>query len=270
MANQKTIGRIIALMIIPSLISMLISGCQSGDNNRNAVYEDMKTDFEKSGMLSANIGLFSKSEHDGEIAYTNGGSGVIFYLHDGAYYALTAAHVVSTENSQLLVFTTNNEMKKDDIPGLDNMTLLSQEAYNSMYAAEVLYISTRDDLAVIRFSADENLSVIEMADSNPQNGERMMCIGNPQNEWFAVSYGTITSDIETFGELTEHPSNAMKHTAYMQTGSSGGAALNENMKLVGITPGASLSLDGKDFYYGVMIPVSEIEICLNEWKNNRM
>ena len=58
----------------------------------------------------------------------------------------------------------------------------------------------------------------------------------------------------------------MKHTAYMQVGSSGGAVLDENMKLVGITPGASLSLDGKDFYYGVMIPVSEIRICLDEWK----
>ena len=37
------------------------------------------------------------------------------------------------------------------------------------------------------------------------------------------------------------------------------------MKLVGITPGASLSLDGKTFYYGVLIPVSEIKLCLDEW-----
>ena len=29
--------------------------------------------------------------------------------------------------------------------------------------------------------------------------------------------------------------------------------------------GASLSLDGKDFYYGVLIPVSEIRLCLDEW-----
>ena len=116
MKSKKSMVKIAALMIIAVFIPIIITGCKSENDNRNIVYEDMKTDFEKSGMLSANIGLFSKSEHDGEIAYTNGGSGVIFDKHDGAYYALTAAHVVSTENSQLLVFTTNNEMKKDDIP----------------------------------------------------------------------------------------------------------------------------------------------------------
>ena len=52
----------------------------------------------------------------------------------------------------------------------------------------------------------------------------------------------------------------MKHSAYMQVGSSGGAAIGKDMKLAGITPGASLSLDGKTFRYGVMIPVSEIRL----------
>ena len=65
------------------------------------------------------------------------------------------------------------------------------------------------------------------------------------------------------------PSRAMKHTAYIKVGSSGGAAIGEEMKLVGITPGASLSLDGKDFYYGVLIPVSEIRLCLDEWNRQQ-
>ena len=98
-------------------------------------------------------------------------------------------------------------------------------------------------------------------------GDRIMCVGNPQNTWFALSYGKVTSGTEKFGDLTSHPSNAMKHTAYIQVGSSGGAAINEQMKLVGITPGASLSLDGKSFNYGVLIPVSEINACLNDWRN---
>lgn len=260
------IVRVMALLLTAVMVPIFFTGCKSANENKNIVYEDMKTDFEKSHKLSSNIGLFSKTEHDGETDYSNGGSGVIFDKRDGAYYALTAAHVVSTENAQILVFTTNNKMKKEETPGFEDMNMLSLEAYDSMYPAEVLYVSTRDDLAVIRFTADEDLSVIETADSDPKNGDRIMCIGNPQNDWFAVSYGTITSGIEKFGAETSHPSNAIKHTAYMQVGSSGGAALDENMKLVGITPGASLSLDGKDFYYGVMIPVSEIRICLDEWE----
>ena len=57
----------------------------------------------------------------------------------------------------------------------------------------------------------------------------------------------------------------MKHTAYMQVGSSGGAAINEQMQLAGITPGGYYSADGKTFKCGVLIPASEIKICLEEW-----
>lgn len=51
-------------------------------------------------------------------------------------------------------------------------------------------------------------------------------------------------------------------------GSSGGAAFNEQMKLAGITPGAYLSPDGKTFHCGVLIPISEIRLCLAEWNRS--
>ena len=96
-------------------------------------------------------------------------------------------------------------------------------------------------------------------------GDRILCVGNPENDWFAVSYGKVTSGFETFGELKGLPSNGMKHSAYMHVGSSSGAAINEQMELAGITPGGSYSLDGKTFNYGVLIPVSELRQCLNDW-----
>ena len=61
----------------------------------------------------------------------------------------------------------------------------------------------------------------------------------------------------------------MKHSAYINVGSSGGAAINEKMQLVGTTPGANLSADGEKFVYGLMIPVSEIRQCLDEWKSGK-
>jgi hypothetical protein len=176
--------------------------------------------------------------------------------------------VVSAENAQLLVFTVNTEMKTDNIPGVD-FNVLSQDTYDSMYTAETLYISRRDDLAVIRFQADEELSIIEIAETDPAKNDRIICVGNPQNEWFAVSYGTVTSGIEKFGEGQGFPSNAMKHSAYINVGSSGGAAIGDRMKLVGITPGANLSLGGNDFKYGVLIPVSEIRLCLEDWNQQQ-
>ncbi len=80
-----------------------------------------------------------------------------------------------------------------------------------------MFVSSRDDLAVIRFTADEDLSVVEIADADPAKDDRILCVGNPENEWFAVSYGQITSGMEKLGESTGHPSNAMKHFRYIDS-----------------------------------------------------
>lgn len=266
MKNIKALFALPFYLLTVAITGSTLSGCnENKEDARNIVYEDMKTAYEQSNLRSANIGIFSKVEKDGSISYGEGGSGVIFKNDSGTYYVVTAAHVVSVENSQLLVFTVNTEMKSENIPGVD-YNVLTQDTYDAMYTADIEYISKRDDLAIIKFTTDEELAVITLADSDPQKEDRIMCVGNPQNEWFAVSFGKVLSGIEKFGESHGFPSNAMKHSAYIHVGSSGGAAFNEDMKLAGITPGGSYSLDGKDFNYGVLIPTSEIRICLEEWQ----
>lgn len=81
--------------------------------------------------------------------------------------------------------------------------------------------------------------------------------------------GCVTSGIKTFGASTGYPSNAMEHNAYMDAGSSGGAAIDEDMKLVGITPGVVTSFDRNSVDRGVLIPASEIRLCLDEWKEEQ-
>jgi len=263
---KRILTAVLLLPLLAAVILFTLSGCSGSDEDvRSVVYEDMKASFEQSGLMSSNIGIFSRTEEDGSISYGECGSGIIFRKDGDKYYALTAAHVVSAENAQLLVFTTNTEMKSEEtIPGLD-YDVLARETYDAMYPAETEFVSTRDDLAVISFSTEEDLAVITLAEDDPNKDDRIMCIGNPQNEWFSVSYGKVTSGIETFGESHGYPSSAMRHTAYIHVGSSGGAAINENMQLIGITPGGFFSADGKTFQYGVLIPVSEINICLDEW-----
>lgn len=180
---------------------------------------------------------------------------------------MTSAHVVDEEEARILVYTVNTEMIMDEIPGMEDMNIPAQETFDAMYVAEVLYQYDRDDLAVIRFPADEDLSIMKIADTEPEKGDRIMCVGNPNNQWFTVTYGKITSGLKKFGTTTSHPSNAMEHSAHMCSGSSGGAAIGEQMELVGITPGIVVALDGKTFRHGVLIPVSEIKLCLEEWKN---
>lgn len=257
------------ICVLPSALALtlalLLSGCSTGSAvDRDLVYEDLQESFARSGLLSANIGIFPKTVEADTVSYGACGSGVIFKREGSAYYALTASHVVSNESAQHLVFTVNTDMKTEALPGVDGMDLLSQDTYESMYPAETVYVSQRDDLAVIRFYAEEELSVIEIAPSDPRWGDRILCVGNPQNEWFAVSYGSVTSGIALW-EAEGYPSHAMRHSAYTQVGSSGGAAISEQMQLVGITPGAFLSPDGKTVKYGVLIPAGEINLCLAEW-----
>ena len=264
-SRKHRIHVLFSAVLLKTAVLMLSCGCAAGkEDPRSVKYGDMEAAFEQSGLRSANIGIFTKTEQDGSVSYGECGSGVIYKRDGNDYCALTGAHVVSAQNAGLLVFTVNTEMKTDDIPGV-GYSVLSQEAYDAMYPAEILHVSGRDDLAVIRFCAEEDLSAIGLAETDPAKEDRILCVGNPENEWFTVSYGKVTSGMEKFGGAHGFPSNALRHSAYIQVGSSGGAAINEKMKLAGITPGASISPNGKTFYYGVLIPVSEIRLCFADW-----
>ena len=263
--NGGTLALVLVAVAVVAAVALafVLGGCGRGAD-RNIVYEDMETAFDQAGLRSANIGLFTRTEQDGNITYENGGSGVIFARDGNLYYALTSAHVVSAAGAQFLVYTVNTDMRMEEIPGFD-LNVLAQEAYDAMYVAEVLFASGRDDLAVIRFACEEELAVAPIAESDPGVGDRILCVGNPGNEWFSVTYGKVTSGMKRLGETTGFPSTVMEHSAYMNTGSSGGAAFGEGMELVGITPGVVMSLDRRSVERGVLIPASEIRLCLAEW-----
>ena len=73
----------------------VLSGCSGNHDSRNVICEDMQAAFEQANLLSANIGIFTKTEQGDSVTYGECGSGVIFAREDGAYYAFTAAHAVS-------------------------------------------------------------------------------------------------------------------------------------------------------------------------------
>ena len=74
---------LLVLMLIVGSV-LLLNGCSGDtDDSRNIVYEDMKNAFDESGLLSANIGIFSRTEKDGSVTYGEGGSGIIFKKDGG-------------------------------------------------------------------------------------------------------------------------------------------------------------------------------------------
>ena len=259
---KKAVNCILILLILP----LTLCGCAPKKEDKEpVVYDDMEKAFETSGLISANIGIFTKTVSADSVSYGECGSGTIIKKEGNTCYALTAKHVVSHPDSEIIIFTVNTELTMETIPGVD-YSVLTEDAYNAMLPAEVVLTSDTNDLAVISFTSEEDLMVAELAETEPKVGDRILCVGHPEMNWYARSYGEVTSGISRFGESTGYPSNAMQHSAYIQVGSSGGGVFNEDMKLTGTITGAMISPDGSKFISGYMIPTSEINVFLKDWK----
>lgn len=139
------------------------------------------------------------------------GSGVII---DSDGYIITNAHVVEDSNGINVI--------------LDN---------GENYAATLIGIDTRTDLAVIKIDA-RNLTSAEFGNSDElQVGERLVAIGNPGGMILA---GSVTQGIVSAVNRPFRSSDSGYSATYIQTdaainpGNSGGALVNEFGQVVGI------------------------------------
>lgn len=156
----------------------------------------------------------------GSVSYY--GTGAIIY-HDAEedyYLALTANHVIAPE------------------PGYDlaYYSVLDYQDYE-LSNVVVVHSDPRYDLALLRIpSSYDDLFIMRLADQNPGYYARVFTLGNPNFQRNAFSTGTVTS--YSGGNLEEPDSrvdfSVIHHTAYVNTGASGGMLFDTNMRLVGI------------------------------------
>lgn len=246
---------IILIGIYPSIYDRLC---------KNRIYDDLSDNMKQ--IMSANIRIIDVETHDDIKAYGSGASGVIIENKDQRYYALTAAHVVEDESRGYIACTVNTPTYKEYRKKSGNSGYISNDEYYSMMSEiKVEYISDESDLAVASFECDENLIKVEVASDVPENGDRIVCIGNSvdSEERFVESYGKIKSNLVEF-IADKKTDTVLKHSAYIAPGSSGGAVYNENMKIAGINVGGGTDSFGR-FKYGVMIPAEQIAEFIEEW-----
>ncbi len=231
------------------------------------VYHDLQEPVSKA--MPAAIGIVRVS-HEGESSsYSAGASGVIISAKDGEYKALTACHVVADESSEYRVFTVSTESRdqyRDRVYG-DDRHVTNDEYYGAMAEAKVIKKDPDCDLALISFESREALGSVDVSEKDPAKGERIAVIGNPSGEKFRVSYGVIkTGKEEKFDPGDGIVNDVLRHNAYEAPGSSGSAALNEDMELAGINIGGGRNAFGC-FKYGVMIPASQVREFLADSRN---
>ena len=257
---MRKIEKFIVMLVISTLT---LCGCTNDKGNE--AYDSMKKEMEN--KKSMNICVISATETDEELmSYSVGASGIVIGKDQYGYYALTAAHVVDKEKTKFLVRTVYDP-DKEEYRKEHNLRITSQEYYDALAEAQVVYTDQKEDLAIVHFNSEEELSVAEISQENPSKNDLIIAVGTyaDKMEYFYESTGRIKNDElvpfvtnDKFGE-----SQVIRHSAFTAEGFSGAGVFNSEMQLVGMNIGGSTNIFG-GFKYSVMIPCEQIQNCIVE------
>lgn len=165
------------------------------------------------------------------------GSGVIIKIADGAAYVLTNCHVAK---------------KLAEYPA---QRLTVTDAFGESYTAKIYRdpetgkeaISPEYDLALLCFSVTDGtrLRVIPFGEM-PASGDDVISLGTPRGQVNSVTLGKMlyraaADALEVEEYLSAVRFNVLYHSAHITNGSSGGALLDIDRKLIGIQYAASAS-----------------------------
>lgn len=184
-----------------------------------------------------------------KVKNTNGvtmitGSAVVFDEDDDHYYLLTNYHVASPYHPEFESIVTVVDFYENEHIAI----LITSELSQSLDLA-VLKITKTVELQVLEFSSEDIIFDTTVYSASYPSGIYQFTIGS--------LIGTST--------LSTYPEVLIQHTAFTNSGSSGGALLDSNSKLLGIHVSA-LSSNGQ-FVAGYAIPVERINLFLESVVN---
>ena len=169
---------------------------------------------------------------------TSNGSGVIFDYSNGEYYLLTNNHVVYSKE-----MSERSEGRKffvTDYSGNEYQATLVEGSAKAEY-----------DLAILKFSSEEAYKVLDIAEMNSERGSSVISLGQPQGQPNTITmgenigYGRVTiSDSDTTECNVSF--DALRHNAYINNGSSGGALLDTNLDIIGVNYAGAAPEEGKE------------------------
>ena len=198
----------------------------------------------------------------GVLVYSNGsasgsGSGVVYRVNGKDAYIITNAHVVEGSSEVQVVFSNQESV-----------------------AATVLGSDSYSDIAVLKLTADFDLSAIKCGDSSLlDKGETVLAIGSPLGIEYA---GTVTQGIVSGTDRTvsvdlnddgqdDWDMNVIQTDAAINPGNSGGALVNMAGELVGITSMklSDTSVEGMGFALPINDVIKSVEQIIENGKVTR-
>lgn len=174
------------------------------------------------------------------------GSGIIFDFKvigkKNYYFALTNNHVIYSTAA--------------------NVKYTVEDYLGNTYTASLIAADAGYDLAIIAFEKSIDLTVIEAVENNPKINSEIVSLGQPKGQSNAITYGTIQA-YKAISLSEAHPEESnilfdtISHTSYIASGSSGGALLNTELKLVGINFAGATTANGV-FVSGHAVPIEKV------------
>lgn len=191
------------------------------------------------------------------------GSGVVFVVKEEFALVLTNCHVAVNYSGYSYYDCTVVDYKGNRFPAqLYHSSSKPETAIDPDYDLAVLYIKLGE-------GAEHEFLPIGLETEDPAVGESVVAVSTPQGQTNAIRYGKVT-DYETVSldDCLPEESNVtfpvMEIDAYTQKGSSGGAILNTERKLVAIHySGYINSTKG-----GHAIPITKVREFLDRYVYN--
>lgn len=228
----------------------ILSSCK----NYNKLYSELEekiTDEIKEKNVTIKVSF--KRTRVSDVYFSKTASGVIIKKDINTYYVLTNNHLLYSSYNYYDILIT-------DYYGNYYNAFLYNESNDSSY-----------DLALLSFETENDLSPIEFSNDNTSIGDVIASIG----------YKNDNSNILTLGKYLgytkyEIPNNVssdecnisfdvIKHTAYINEGSSGSMLIDSNLKLIGINFSSALD-NNNNYINSYAIPMNKINEYLE--KNN--
>lgn len=181
-----------------------------GDFDLNSLSERIKTIIENS--KTAVVGVLNYQNND----LKKIGSGVIYYKetqnNSYQYQLLTNYHVIE-KHEQIQAFLGYHDLE---------------------IVGEVVKSDENLDLAIVEFTSEIELDVLEFADpENIKIGDFAIAIGNPTdiNYFGSVTFGIVSHPQRSVGD---HVATFVQHDVAINPGNSGGPLINMDGKIIGI------------------------------------
>lgn len=177
------------------------------------------------------------------------GSGAIYKRLGDWYYLLTNYHVIDLEATATFAEYT------------------VCDAYGDEYDAELLASLESYDIAVLRFRCEKELKVLAFDTEIPRSEAPVIALGHPKGQNNALTVGKLLDYAEIASKTDDETLKKVEfeviwHSAYLNHGSSGGALISSEMKLIGLNYALSLK-ENDEFQYGFAIPAEKIVQFLN-------